>query len=58
MFTVNTQAAGWDDVHLWRAVAYALNRTDIIAADGGCARAASILVPPQQQRTVNVKAVT
>jgi hypothetical protein len=58
MITVNTQPAGWDDVHLRRTVAYALNRTDIMAPDGGCANAASTLVPPRQRRTVNVKAVT
>jgi peptide/nickel transport system substrate-binding protein len=58
MFTMNTQATGWDDVHLRRAVAYGLNRTDIIAANGGCATPASILALPQQQSTVNAKAAT
>ena len=31
-FAMNTQVAPWSDIHVRRAVAYALNRTDIIAA--------------------------
>jgi peptide/nickel transport system substrate-binding protein len=34
-FGMNTQLAPWNDVHVRRAVAYALNRTDVIAANGG-----------------------
>jgi peptide/nickel transport system substrate-binding protein len=47
-FGMNVHSAGWDDVHVRRAVAYALNRPDIIAANGGYAT----LTPPQQLRTV------
>jgi peptide/nickel transport system substrate-binding protein len=36
-FAMNTQTSGWDDVHVRRAVAYALNRTDIMAGNGGYA---------------------
>jgi peptide/nickel transport system substrate-binding protein len=38
-FSMNTKLAPWSDIHVRRAVAYALNRTDIIAADGGAASA-------------------
>jgi peptide/nickel transport system substrate-binding protein len=34
-FAMNVKVAPWNDLHLRRAVAYALNRTDIIAATGG-----------------------
>jgi peptide/nickel transport system substrate-binding protein len=34
-FGMNVKLAPWSDVHVRRAVAYALNRTDIIAATGG-----------------------
>jgi peptide/nickel transport system substrate-binding protein len=33
-FSMNTKLAPWNDIHVRRAVAYALNRTDIIAAGG------------------------
>jgi peptide/nickel transport system substrate-binding protein len=33
-FSMNTKLAPWNDIHVRRAVAYALNRTDIIAASG------------------------
>lgn len=38
-FSMNTHLAPWSDVHVRRAVAYALNRTDIIDATGGSATA-------------------
>jgi peptide/nickel transport system substrate-binding protein len=38
-FSMNTRLAPWSDLHVRRAVAYALNRTDIIAADGGATSA-------------------
>src|SRR5262249_42143207 len=38
-FSMNTKLAPWSDIHVRRAVAYALNRTDIIAADGGATSA-------------------
>jgi peptide/nickel transport system substrate-binding protein len=34
-FAMNTQAAPWNDVHVRRAVAYAINRSEIIRANGG-----------------------
>jgi peptide/nickel transport system substrate-binding protein len=45
-FGMNTSQPGWDDVHVRRAVAYALNRTDIIAAYGGYATPISTFTPP------------
>jgi peptide/nickel transport system substrate-binding protein len=38
-FSMNVNQAPWNDIHVRRAVAYALNRTDIIAADGGASSA-------------------
>jgi peptide/nickel transport system substrate-binding protein len=46
-FSMNTSQPGWDDVHVRRAVAYALNRTDIIAAAGGYATPIYTFTPPQ-----------
>jgi peptide/nickel transport system substrate-binding protein len=34
-FGMNVKLAPWNDIHVRRAVAYALNRADIIAANGG-----------------------
>ncbi len=34
-FGMNVELAPWNDIHVRRAVAYALNRADIIAANGG-----------------------
>jgi peptide/nickel transport system substrate-binding protein len=45
-FSMNTTQPGWDDVHVRRAVAYALNRADIIAARGGYAQPLYTLTPP------------
>ncbi len=38
-FSMNTKLAPWSDIHVRRAVAYALNRADIIAAGGGATSA-------------------
>jgi peptide/nickel transport system substrate-binding protein len=35
VFSMNTKVAPWSDIHVRRAVAYALNRADIIAAAAG-----------------------
>jgi peptide/nickel transport system substrate-binding protein len=35
VFEMNTQTPPWNDIHVRRAVAYALDRTNIIAAAGG-----------------------
>ena len=45
---MNTQMAPWNDVHVRRAVDYALNRTDLINANGGYAVPTYTLIPPQQ----------
>jgi peptide/nickel transport system substrate-binding protein len=47
MFSMNTTIAPWSDVHVRRAVAYALNRSDIIAANGGYATPIYTYFPPQ-----------
>jgi peptide/nickel transport system substrate-binding protein len=46
-FSMNTQIAPWNDVHVRRAVAYALNRSDIITANGGYATPIYTYFPPQ-----------
>jgi peptide/nickel transport system substrate-binding protein len=51
-FGMNTLTAGWNDVHVRRAVAYVLNRSDIIAANGGYATPISTVTPPQLLRTI------
>jgi peptide/nickel transport system substrate-binding protein len=38
-FSMNTKLAPWSDIHVRRAVAYALNRADVIAAGGGATSA-------------------
>jgi peptide/nickel transport system substrate-binding protein len=35
VLSMNTKVAPWDDIHVRRAAAYAMNRADIIAAAGG-----------------------
>jgi peptide/nickel transport system substrate-binding protein len=45
VFAMNTHAPGWDDPHVRRAVAYALNRTDIMAANGGRGTPIYSLIP-------------
>jgi peptide/nickel transport system substrate-binding protein len=53
-FAMSANAAPWRDVHVRRAVAYALNRTDLIAAHGGPTTAAplSTIIPPSQLTTL------
>jgi peptide/nickel transport system substrate-binding protein len=51
-FSMNTQTAPWNDVHVRRAVAYALDRSQIIAANQGYAAPDYTLIPPQTLRTV------
>jgi peptide/nickel transport system substrate-binding protein len=51
-FAMNTQVAPWNDIHVRRAVAYSLNRTDIIAAGGGYATPIYTLIPPELLRSV------
>ncbi|MGH9140591.1 MAG: ABC transporter substrate-binding protein [Vicinamibacterales bacterium] len=47
-FGMNTQAAPWNDVHVRRAVAYALNRSDLVAATGGYATPTYTFIPRPQ----------
>jgi peptide/nickel transport system substrate-binding protein len=48
VLSMNTHTAPWSDVHVRRAVAYALNRTDLIIANGGYAAPIYTLIPPLQ----------
>ncbi|HEX6523869.1 MAG TPA: ABC transporter substrate-binding protein [Streptosporangiaceae bacterium] len=47
-FGMNVHQAPWNDIHVRRAVAYALNPSDIIAALGNGATPVSTLIPPIQ----------
>ena len=55
--SMNVKAAPFDDIHVRRAVAYALNRTDLIAANGGALTATpqSTLIPPSQLQTLGTQ---
>jgi peptide/nickel transport system substrate-binding protein len=46
VFSMNTKVAPWSDVHVRRAVAYALNRADIIAAAAGYNKPIYTYYPP------------
>jgi peptide/nickel transport system substrate-binding protein len=45
---MDVHQAPWNDIHVRRAVAYALNRPDVIAALGNGATPVSTLIPPIQ----------
>src|SRR5262249_3541522 len=45
-FSMNTSVAPWNDIHVRRAVAYALNRAVFVANVGGFATAITPLIPP------------
>ncbi|HEX3489950.1 MAG TPA: ABC transporter substrate-binding protein [Streptosporangiaceae bacterium] len=45
LFSMNTSVAPWNDVHVRRAIAYALNRQDIIQAEGGYAQPYTTFIP-------------
>jgi peptide/nickel transport system substrate-binding protein len=47
-FFMNNRAAPWNDIHVRRAAAYALNRQDIIKAIGGYATPLTTIIPPSQ----------
>jgi peptide/nickel transport system substrate-binding protein len=47
---MNVHAAPWSDIHVRRAVAYAVNRADLVRADGGYASPLSTIILPQQLR--------
>jgi peptide/nickel transport system substrate-binding protein len=46
VFSMNTQTAPWSDIHVRRAVAYALDRSDIITAAGGYNTPIYTYIPP------------
>jgi peptide/nickel transport system substrate-binding protein len=52
LFTINVQVAPWDDVHVRRAVAYALNREEIINVSGGGATPDYTVIPPAQLQSI------
>jgi peptide/nickel transport system substrate-binding protein len=47
-FGMNVHQAPWNDIHVRRAVAYALDRPDIIAALGNNAQPVTTLIPPAE----------
>jgi peptide/nickel transport system substrate-binding protein len=52
MFPMDTHGAPWSDIHVRRAVAYAINRANVIAARGslpGTVRVSTIISPSQLQ---------
>jgi peptide/nickel transport system substrate-binding protein len=52
MFIMNTQVAPWDDVHVRRAVAYAINKDEIVDVVGGDATPDHTIIPPAQLRSI------
>ncbi len=52
MFTMNTHIAPWNDVHVRRAVTYAIDRANIITALGGYALPSYTLIPSQSLSTI------
>ncbi len=55
-FAMNVHQAPWDNIHVRRAVAYALNRSDIIAALGNTAVPVTTFIPPFELRTIGSQA--
>jgi peptide/nickel transport system substrate-binding protein len=55
-FSMNTQAAPWNNIHVRRAVAYALDRPDIVAANGAAASPDYTFIPPGQLREIASRA--
>jgi peptide/nickel transport system substrate-binding protein len=53
-FGMNTKLAPWSDLHVRLAVAYALNREDIIVANGGAGSAVPdyTFIPPRELTTI------
>jgi peptide/nickel transport system substrate-binding protein len=52
VFSMNTKVAPWSDIHVRRAVAYALNRSDIIAAAAGYNSPVYTYYPPAYLRAL------
>jgi peptide/nickel transport system substrate-binding protein len=55
-FSMNTQVAPWNDIHVRRAVAYVLNRADIIPATGFPATPSTTLIAPSELKTLGSQA--
>jgi peptide/nickel transport system substrate-binding protein len=53
---LNTKVAPWNDVHVRRAVAYAMNRSDLVTAHGGYASPVYTLIPPQSLLSIASRA--
>jgi peptide/nickel transport system substrate-binding protein len=51
-FGMNVNTAPWNDIHVRRAVAYAVNRSNLVHADGGYASPLSTIILPQQLRVI------
>jgi peptide/nickel transport system substrate-binding protein len=51
-FGMNVNAAPWNDIHVRRAVAYAVNRAGLVHADGGYASPLETIILPQQLRVI------
>jgi peptide/nickel transport system substrate-binding protein len=51
-FSMNTQRTPWKDVHVRRAVAYAIGRQDLITAAGGYATPLHTLIPTKHLLTL------
>lgn len=56
MLELDTLAPPWNDVHVRRAVAYAIDRTAILKASGAPAPLATSYIPPQQLYTLGSRA--
>src|SRR5262249_40341331 len=56
LLSMNTNVAPWSDVHVRRAVAYAVNRAGIASALGGDVNAEQFLVPKQMWGATGVSA--
>jgi peptide/nickel transport system substrate-binding protein len=56
-FAMDAKVGPWADIHVRRAVAYALDRTDIIAAFGGPTQAEPVwtIIAPSQLRTIGTQ---
>jgi peptide/nickel transport system substrate-binding protein len=52
IFSMNTRVSPWNDIHVRRAVAYAINRADIIKAEGGYSTPGYTLIHTQQLLTI------
>ncbi len=55
-FTMNTLVAPWNDEHVRLAVAYALDRADLISAYGGYAQATNTLLQPSMLEQLGSRA--